>query len=306
MAAPDLVTFGWQGMTMRVPAEWTLGAIGGDYKAGYLRLDDAHAGRVEIKWSERQVDLDRALERYLAKLGKRRQLDLQVDDRARVLSRRSKPDKRLRGFVWGAGDRQATGVIWRCSKCGRTVVAQVMSAAGDRGQALAHDVLASLEDHARDGRHTWALYGLRFEVPERFRLERQKLMAGYLELAFASGRCRLRVLRWGMAEVALAERDLQHWYEVEQVRRRDVVWECQPATVERHEDHDGLAVSGHRHRLLHRPRRAVERLARLRIACDFDGRAWHCPQSNRIYSVEAVHHQEPAMLLEVVASVACH
>ena len=51
---------------------------------------------------------------------------------------------------------------------------------------------------------------------------------------------------------------------------------------------------------------ALEKMARLRIASDFDGRVWHCPPANRIYSVEGVHHQELQTLLEVVASVPCH
>jgi len=286
-----------------VPADWTLGAIGGDYKQGYARLDDAVMPRLEVKWSDQNVSLDRALDRYLAKLGKRgRRGEVRVDERARVISRRSKPDKKLRGFSW-SGRERAQGVIWKCEKCARTVIAQVIVAPGAEGEALAREVLGSLEDHGRDGRVTWALYGLAFEAPEELRLEHQKLMAGYLELAFAAGRRKLRVRRWGMADVALAERELQHWYEVEEVRRRDVQWECEPAAVN---GHDGVRVHGHRRRLLHRGRRWLERLLRLRIASDFDGRVWRCPESNRIYSVEAVHHDDEGALLEVVESVACH
>jgi len=308
MSEAELATFGWQGITGRVPGDWTLGAIGGDHKAGYLRLDDSNRPRLEVKWSEQNVDLDRALGRYLTavrKRGRGRGRSLQVDDHARVLSRRSKRDKRLRGFSW-SGDERAEGVIWRCSKCGRTVVAQVITAPSDRDQDLARAVLTSLEDHGRDGRYTWALYGMEFEAPEDLRLDRQKLMAGYLELAFAAGRRKLWARRWGMADVALAQRDLQHWYEVEEVRRRDVTWECEPAPVAGHDEHDGLAVTGHRRRGLHRARRWVERLLRLRIASDFDGRVWHCPQSNRIYSVEGVHHEDARVVLEVAASVRCH
>jgi len=296
--------FGWQGLTARVPADWTLGAIGGDHKSGYARLDDSNMPRLELKWSQAEVNLDRALDKYLAKLGKKsRRSEIRIDERARVISRRSKPDKRLRGFSW-RGRERGCGVIWRCNKCRRTVIAQVIMPQDERDDSLARRILTSLEDHGRDGRATWALYGIQFEAPEEFRLEHQKLMAGYLELAFASGkRNKLRVCRWGMADVALAERDLQHWYEVDQVRRRDVVWDCAPLAVK---GHDGLRVHGHRRRFLHRPRRAAERLARLRIASDFDGRVWHCPESNRIYSVEAVHHDNEQMMLDVAESLVCH
>ncbi len=297
----DCATFGWQGITARVPADWTLGAIGGDHRAGYLRLDDAERPRLEVKWSEQNVDLDRALDKYLAGLRKRRRLELRVDDQARILSRRSKPDKRLRTFAW-SGRESAVGVIWRC-KCGRTVVAQVIFARGERDRTLAREVLGSLEDHARDGRATWALYDLEFTIPQEFRLERQKLLAGYLELAFAAGKRRLRVCRWGMADVALADRELQHWYEVDQVRRRDVEWDCAPAVVA---GHDGLEVAGHQRRRLHQSRKALERLLRVHTVTDFDGRVWHCPQSNRIHGVEAMHDDDLQVVLEVVASIPCH
>jgi hypothetical protein len=303
-AAEDaFAPFGWQGITVRVPADWTLGAIGGDYKQGYARLDDPSMPRLEVKWSDQNVNLDRALDKYLAKLGKgRRGRKVQIDDKVRILSRRSKPHKKLRGFSW-SGRERAEGVIWRCDTCKRTVIAQVILAPGERDRALARDILSSLEDHGRDGLITWALYGLQFDAPDHLRLERQKLMAGYLELAFAAGRRKLRVCRWGMADVALADRDLQHWYEVDQVRRRDVVWDCEPEDVK---GHDGLVVDGHRRRFGHRPRRVVERLMRLRIASDFDGRVWHCPESNRIYAVESVHHEDLQSVLDVVESVPCH
>lgn len=287
-----------------MPADWTLGAIGGDHKSGYARLDDANMPRLELKWSEAEVNLDRALDKYLARLGRKsRRAEIRIDDKARVISRRSKPDKRLRGFSW-SGRERGCGVIWRCNHCRRTVIAQVILPPRERDESLARRILTSLEDHGTDGRATWALYGIQFAAPEGFRLERQKLMAGYLELAFTAGKRRtLRVCRWGMADVALAERDLQHWYEVNQVRRRDVVWDCEPLEVK---GHDGLRVFGHRRRFLHRLRRAAERWSRLRIASDFAGRVWHCPQSNRIYNVEAVHHDNAQLVADVVESVACH
>ncbi|UCH34890.1 MAG: hypothetical protein JSV65_00610 [Armatimonadota bacterium] len=259
--------------------------------------------RLEVKWSDQNVDLDRALEKYLARLRKRgRRRGVSVHAKARVVSKRSKPKKKLRGFTW-SGPEDASGVIWKCEECGRTVIVQVISRPGEDNEALTRSILASLEDHERDGRITWALYGLAFDAPQEFRLERQQLMAGYLELAFAAGKRKLRVRRWGMADVALAERDLQHWYEVEEVRRRDVVLDCEAAAVK---GHDGVNVSGHRRRLFHRARRAGERLMRLRIASDFDGRVWHCAESNRIYSVESVHHEDAQTMLDVVESVVCH
>ena len=59
--------FGWQGITARLPEDWHLAALGGDRKAGYLRLDDSERPRLEIKWSDASVDIDKALDKYLQK-----------------------------------------------------------------------------------------------------------------------------------------------------------------------------------------------------------------------------------------------
>ena len=65
---------GWQGYTINVPEDWTIGAIGGDHMEGYLRIDGTDMPRCEVKWFNRQgpVNLDEVVGNYLKELQKKR------------------------------------------------------------------------------------------------------------------------------------------------------------------------------------------------------------------------------------------
>jgi hypothetical protein len=304
-----MVPFGWQGISALVPPDWNLAGIGGDFQSGYLRLDDGRMARLEIKWSPGDVDLNKALDRYLRGLEKkgRRRTGITTFKGGRAVSRRSKPDKRLQGFSWrGPGVRgpvEAQGCIWRCRTCSRTVVAQVMAPPGEGLASLARTVLTSLEDHARDGLHTWGVYGLVCRIPEAFRMEKQRLMAGYIELLFTHGKSTLRVERWGMANVILSDVALGEWVERQNRKRKDVRLSAEPA---RAHGHEAAALAGHRRRPFHGLRLRLERGLRRRVPTEFAGQVWHCPPSNRIYSVESMHWDNETPLGKVVDSVVCH
>jgi len=169
--------------------------------------------------------------------------------------------------------------------------------------SLTHTVLASLEDHARDGWHTWALYGLVCRIPEDFRLEKQRLMAGYIELPFSRGKSTIRVERWGMANVVLSETSLRDWAARQNKKRKDVRLSIEPGQAHGHE---AVVLRGHRRRPLHRLRHRLERGLRRRVPTEFAGQVWRCGASNRIYSVESVYWAGETPLEAVVESVLCH
>jgi hypothetical protein len=59
---------------------------------------------------------------------------------------------------------------------------------------------------------TWRLFGLQAEVPEDLRLEGHRFAPGHYELRFARGRKKLKLSRWGPADVILRGRDLRRWF----------------------------------------------------------------------------------------------
>jgi len=178
-----------------------------------------------------------------------------------------------------------------------------MAPASSAVAQLARQVLESLQDHDVRGRHTWAVYGLAFSIPKEFMLQRQNLMAGYLELTFSSGKQALRVERWGMASMLLSDKTLAEWAGERDKKRKDVSRQAQALTLR---GHDGLALAGYARRPLQAVRRGARRVVGLQANQDFFGQVWHCPVSNRIYSAEGTGFQSAAQVQEVAGSVVCH
>jgi hypothetical protein len=295
---------GWQGITARVPATWNIGAIGGDRKAGYLRVDGLEMPRLEVKWSQGSVDIERALDKYLKALttGRTGRAAIEIERGVRLISRRARPDKRLSCFAW-RGPQQAYGLIWRCQVCKRTVIAQVLGRNDEDLAPLAREVLGNLDDHSGDDSDTWSLYDLVCRVPRDFVLESQKLMAGLVELDFARGQQRLRVRRLGMAEIVLGKGSLLEWARID-VNKRKEVW-CDGEAIQ-FKGHEAARLTGERRRLLGFLRTPAERLARIRNAVSFSGLVWHCRPSNHLYGVELIYGGDDAVLSQVADSVVCH
>jgi hypothetical protein len=281
-----------------------LGAVGGDRKAGYLRLDDARMPRLQVKWSSGSIDLERKRAEYVKRLtvGKRkRPTGLEVDTEADVLSKRAKPKKDIATFAW-RGPQCGMGVLWNCEVCRRGLIAQVSWPVEEDGRETAQSVLESLEDHGIQGWDTWAVDGLAFLAPTTFDLVGWRRMTRYLELRLSQQRERLKVARWGMVPLVLRGRSVEEWYERENSRRRDVVWRAQQATIKGHE---GVAARGLRRGVLAGLRRNGRRLLRRPPGEEFAAQAWHCPTSNRLHLVETVGG-EGEVLQGVVDSVICH
>ncbi len=298
---------GWRGMSVRVPEEWTLGAVGGDKKSGYLRVDDETMPRVQVKWSRGHINLEKKRDEYIKRLTKRgrfrrRATGLQVTTDARVVSRRSKPKKELVGYGW-RGPQCGMGVLWNCEVCDRAVIAQVSWAPKEEGRELATAVLESLEDHGTEGWQVWGMDGLAFLAPEEYELGGWRRMTRYLEVSLAKDAASLKVARWGMVPLVLEGRPVKDWWEEENRRRRDVRWSAEEEEVKGHE---GVRAWGERRRLGGRLRRVAARAVRREAVDQFEAYAWHCPESNRLYMVESVHGRGGEMARGVVDSVSCH
>jgi len=296
---------GWQGISVRVPAEWSLGAVGGDRKSGYLRVDDERMPRLQVKWSQGRIRLEQKLGEYAKRLtvGKRRRpTGLEVDTEARVISQRSKPRKELRTFAW-RGAQCGMGLLWNCEVCSRALIAQVSWRREEQLHEVAREVLGSLEDHGAEGWEAWGLDGLVFLVPEGYGLEKWKRMTRYLELMLSSGPAQVRVARWGMVPLVLGDKSLLDWYKQENWRRRDVRWQAQEMEIK---DHPAVAAWGERWRVAGRARKGLARLFRRSPTVNFAACAWHCPESNRLYLVESIYGARQEVLQGVVDSIICH
>ncbi|MDH7481776.1 MAG: hypothetical protein QHH26_07365 [Armatimonadota bacterium] len=292
---------GWQGIVAEVPCDWSLASIGGDGKSGYFRVDSPHSLSLEVKWftgSSERIDVRRRLEEFLKDLG-RKARKRKVNFEYKI---KSKEDGTI-SFTWQA-DRKAVGKLTRCDRCKRILIAQVSGLSSDNVSGVASQILPSLMDHSEDGWQTWAVYDLIAEVPPDYRLEKHQLMAGYIRLNFRKGVNRLTIERWGLADVALRKCTFTEWY-ADRVR-----YDFRPFRYSMQEvDFDGesaIEVTGRRHGLKEILRSASELLRGKSPAIFLDACAWVCEESNKIYSVQAIHSRQEKVFDEVVDRVECH
>lgn len=305
----DRTVVGWQGYTVRVPRDWTIGAIGGDHLEGYLRIDGAEMPRCEIKWfGERgPVDISEVVDKYLNDLQKkrrRRSPEVKVRRDTRLLGRRRGGRSQLECFAWRS-ETQAHGAAWQCTKCRRTTIIQVLGSKEEDLDELAAEIMLSITDHPQDGWVTWSTYGLRCEIPEDFRLAGQKLMAGLIELNFSMETEQVSVMRWGMADVILAHASLAEWSK-EELSSRLKQWS---STYEETEfrGHPAIAVVGDPSPLPLRVRTFVSHCLRRPYGSNANALLWHCEQEKKVYYVECIVDDSRLELPgEVCDRILCH
>ncbi len=289
----------WQGIAAEVPQDWSLASVSGDEKIGYYRASSPGTMAVEVRWSEasEKVDLSARLESYLRDLerkSRKRKLDFQSKTRTK--------DGDLL-FTWRA-DRKAEGRLYRCPECNRAVIVQVSGVPGDPVSAVASFVLPSVRDHAEGGWRTWAMYDLQADVPPGYRLEKHKLMAGYLQIQLRKGANQLIIERWGLANIALKKTNLADWFR--QRMRIDLTGFSYKVEELFDEPEPAIQAIGRRSGLLGFYR-TVQDLSKLRVpAMRLDTYAWVCEESNKIYSVQSMHTGRERIMDDVIARVECH
>lgn len=296
---------GWHGVSACVPADWTLAAVGGDRRNGYLRVDYEQTPRLQVKWARRHIDLERKRAEYVKRLtvGKgRKPSGLEVSTDVRVVSKRSKPKKELLTFVW-RGAHCGMGVLWNCEVCGRAVIAQASWSMDEEGRETAQAVLESLDDHGIGGWDTWGVDELVFLAPTEYELDGWRRMTRYLEVRLVRGEEKLKVARWGLVPLVLRDRSVLTWYQQENRRRRDVAWRAEQAEIK---GHDAVVVTGDKRRVAGELRTGVARALRRSPVVKFEARAWHCPESNRVYLVEALYGGAGEALQGAEDSILCH
>ncbi len=297
-------TRGWQGIRLEVPEEWDIAAISGDRNQGYMRLDDReNMPRVEVKWQQASgfVDIKGVVDQYLKDLNKKRgknQPQVEVDRDCAVVSKRRMRKQDLNCFAW-RGEIEGYGAAWYCTDCERVMVIQVMARDDEDGIALAREVIGNMSDHPEDGWITWATYGLHMEVPERFELVEQKLMAGLIELQFACRGEEVKGARMGMANVALRDRTLEEWVRAEVSKYHKGVKLSYEETIFR--GHPAVAVTGYFSNPLRHLQSFVMHVMGKPYPEAVSGWAWHSEDENRIYYAGAMLDEDNIEVAEEIA-----
>lgn len=310
---------GWQGITARVPTDWNLVAFGGDHESGNFRLDNGalsagHVVGMEVRWSSDGArvtaeQIDKRLKNYLTSITRTaRKQKITSDTRIKEIAPEEGSDRPVqREFRWRA-DQKGVGRIWRCSTCGRVVIAQVV---GDRTvdlESLGAVSVAGMKCHGGEW-ESWRLYSLNTSAPAEFTLRGQpQLMNVYIHLLFQRGRTSdtLSIEQWGVADVQLRNSTLLEWYE----RKGGLA--SAGLTVRRSESeqngHAACTLTGTRSGIGYWLGKGMQQVVRLqRPAVCYRARLWECPEGNTIHLVQLSSRSDDVdQFDQIVHRTLCH
>lgn len=294
------VWVGWQGVVVKLPADWSLNVIGGEEKSGYFRVDSTGSLVFEAKWwkADSKYSIEANVQRYLDDLRKRaKKRNVEFDSKLKIR------DDRNVSYSWSS-DRRAQGRAWLCEKCKRLVMVQLSGEPKDNVSDLASVILPGVVDHVEDGWKRWGVYELVADVPPGYEMVKQQMMSGYIQLVFRKGSNLLALERWGIANVALRKQGLVQWLN----ERVGYDLKGFKYSVEEADTGEGpgIVMNGRRRSLREHLKSVLEMLTLRRPAAALDGLIWVCEQSNRIYSVQTIHTSKEDVLDEVYKKVQCH
>jgi hypothetical protein len=304
---PNWTKTGWFGTTVRTPKDWNLGAISGEEFEGYIRVDSPDGAAVEIRWRTQKgaVDLESVLDQYFKKLSKsskKSPYPLETNRKPKALQGIRPAGRKPLTFSW-KGDRRALGAVWACPTCDRVVIAQVVWPLEGKDVPAA-EILDSIEDHPVDGKNTWALYDLEVKIPKEYKIQRQKLMSGYIKLDFTYKASSLIVERWGPADVILKDATLSEW--IQQKNATSLKQYRFEETEQTFHGHSGAQFRGTLKGIRRRLKAFWMGIFKQRPPQELVLSAWHCPEANRIFIISGMAPIDDPIVGEVVDSLICH
>ncbi|MBI4531285.1 MAG: hypothetical protein HY709_07155 [Candidatus Latescibacteria bacterium] len=335
----DWYTFGWHGITIRLPTEWNLGKIGGDTRrgvSGYLRLDDAEIVRVEIEWRaakpKAEVSIEKFVDRYTETLSKKAKAKGTLFAVQRQVSLIDTPEEH-ECFIWEA-DFRAYNFARRCSTCGRVVLLRVLTRPGEDASFVVPSIFASLTDHpANESTTYWGVYDLAFTLPAGLTLEEYSLKSGHLAFRFEKGResrSGSRVVgRSGSGagrsgESTVGGTTVEGAFLIDRLSLGTLLLKRYQSPIEWFDTYfhkalrdfrcvyDAIEVAGHAgFSLKGTPKRRWLRLlspmpfVASRPRRYMSGRLWHCPDSDKIFFARTLTKREECVADRVI-TIVCH
>lgn len=285
----DWSLFGWEGISFLLPSDWDLGLIQGGAREGYLRIDDPHMTRVEVKWEKSKGGFSpsKTIDRYIRTLGKKAK-DLQVFRRVTLKGAGGTLSKgEGEFFILQQGELRAHCLVRSCRECNRVLLMQIWSKSRENMDGIVQRIYRSLKDHPIKGYNPWGIYGLQFKLPEDYVLERRSLVSGRIQLTFKRKGSRLRVERLSLADVLLEEKPLDKWFS--ESYQKDLNSFGYVIEQTKGLKHDALRIRGSRKKRL------------------LEGYLWHCPFSNKIFVIlNTGEERDRGVLEKLFWGIKCH
>ncbi len=303
------VPFAWHGVSMTVPSEWNPGKITGDEKSGSVRLDDSQMVRLELEWKEARGDkrVTQIIDRYvdgLAQNAKKEKRSLQVNRNVQLSGLENLQLESPEYFVWESGNTIHT-LAGYSSETDRLLFIRVMTRPEEDPLQSLEILFGAISDTSAESARSWAIYDLICQAPANYNLESYELKSGHIKLLFASANNTVRFDRLSLAEVLLQNSTLGDWFREffsKEIRHIEVNIDDQDTQA-----HEGIEITG---KPKSRWRGLLQPLPfwNVRPRRDVSGRAWVCPESNKIYCVQASWKkaEEAPDIQNCCDSVTCH
>jgi hypothetical protein len=305
--------------------------------------------RLELKWAHtrrKKPDLHATLDEYfklIRKTYKRRGTELSFRRNVDLVKEEGFFEGRtVLGFSW-KGDIRANGLIFHVGK--RVTIVQVMGRLKENWRPTVLRIFQSIVDRSGASQTLWSAYGLKLGVPKEYKLERQKLLSGYLLFAFAAkpvrfqstvqlaklvgdrirktngsdgnmgfirpDKGRLSVERYGPAEVMLGDykndpNPLEAWFRAKYAKAiRGYGFQV---TSHTDAEDERLTLIGEQTRLYDGvPFSPVLVLDKLSKRTALVFHLWRCNHSNRIYVIQSIGSNNAYPIVQKVAeSIECH
>jgi hypothetical protein len=209
--------FGWQGIEINAPQNWDLTKYSGNLESGYATLDDGKQVRLQVQWetdTKKNFSFENSLSLYELNLGLRFDHPVEFQsglNRATGGGVSTRGDLEIVPFSWKSL-QCGYGIAWRCRKCRRTGVAEILYPLNDANPHDAGALLSTLTDHRADSSRLWHVYGFGYLAPATFLLEMADFSPGRIRFSFrGERRSWLKVERWAMASQTLKDTPLEEW-----------------------------------------------------------------------------------------------
>ena len=292
---------GWQGISFDVPEDWCPASLQGDAANGYLRVEDETHIRLELRWETARravAAATRLVDEYLKQTRKKlpRGLPEPSVDRGRAVKELAALDHEA--FTWRGGGFNAHSLLLVAPDSRRVVHLRVFFEEGGEHKALARQIFGSVHLAPADGAVEWAVFGLRFDAPAGWRLERSALRTGSLQFLFKDGNDELEVVRQSLAAITLQKVSLEQWVR-KQFAKALRAYRC-TARADEYRGHDAVRCDGElslraRPLAVFRPRRYVTALA------------WHCAETDKLFALRCESPQLDDPRVEgCAATIVCH
>lgn len=298
-------TVGWQGITVETPDDWGLAAFSGDSEKGYFRVDSPLATAVEIRWAPVKSAPDLAVSAneflsLMAQASRKRKAKFTSKVEAKKGAKPGTPVK----FTWKS-DRNGYGKLVYCEECKRVIIAQVVAPNDANCTSMAFGIVDSIKDHGDPGWRDWSIFGLKIAVPEGFKLEKHVLLSGYTRLVFKSRVGELTIEQWALASRLLKRSSIEEWYKKDSLSLVKGFNVALGPVEDEELEHPGCRITGRRVGLVNMVKTLLKSLTLRPLPGKMTGYVWHCPESNRLFSIRLVH-SSASFMESIRERMVCH